>query len=180
MKKFFLFLFFLISSFKTSFSEEPNVLWNEDILVISISGNITHGDKMRFILKKNQCNTIHHSFTFYTYSKNKNFNKLEDKVLEMTLNKKPFQATVLFSKPFLLGTVIWFNVGSFPFKDYVLELKNKANYEIKIINSKNFVAKDYFDIDKNIWNLKNIDKILYTARQECIKKSKTRLKPKLV
>jgi len=160
--------------------EEPNISWSGNLLEVSLSGNITHGDKLRFIFKENNCDTIHQAFTFYTYSKNPKLSKLEDKVIAMTLNDEPFEATVLFVRPFLMGNSVWFNAGSYWFKNYILKLKQISLYEIKIIDNKDFIAQDYFDIPTNSWSLNNIVSSLYSARKLCLDKSKNKAKAKLV
>jgi hypothetical protein len=61
----FLCFFFFLSS-KLAISEEPVVSWAGKMVIVSIPGNITHGDKMRFIFKEGRCNQVHHAFTIYT------------------------------------------------------------------------------------------------------------------
>ena len=100
MKKVFLIILFFILLNRAALSEEPDISWTGNLLTISVSGAITHGDKMRFIFRENECNTIHQSFSIYTYSKNSNFKQLENKVISMTLNGEPFKATVIFARPF--------------------------------------------------------------------------------
>jgi hypothetical protein len=50
----------------------------------------------------------------------------------------------------------------------------------KIIDSKDFISENYFDIPTNSWDLTNIDQVLYSARQLCIKRSKSSYPPKIV
>ena len=35
----------------------------------ALSGEVTHGDKLRFIMRKDHCDTVQHIVTFYTYQK---------------------------------------------------------------------------------------------------------------
>ena len=180
MKKVFLIILFFILLNRAALSEEPDISWTGNLLTVSVSGAITKGDKMRFIFRENECNTIHQSFSIYTYSKNSNFKQLENKVISMTLNGEPFKATVIFARPFLMGTSVWFNVGSYKFKNFVLKLKKVSKYEITIIDCKDFISENYFDIPTNSWDLTNIDQVLYSARQLCIKRSKSSYPPKIV
>ena len=47
-------------------------------------------------------------------------------------------------------------------------------------DNKDFISENYFDIPTNSWDLTNIDQVLYSARQLCIKRSKSSYPPKIV
>ena len=157
MRNIILLCFICLLSPKLAISEEPIVSWAGKMVIVSVPGNITHGDKMRFIFKEGRCHQVHHAFTIYTYVKESKLKPLENKTISLTLNNKPFHAKVIWTTPFLMGTLVWFEIGSFPIEEYISYLTQLHQFEIKVASSNGFVAEDYFDVTKNSWDLSKIN-----------------------
>ena len=120
MRNIILLCFICLLSPKLAISEEPIVSWAGKMVIVSVPGNITHGDKMRFIFKEGRCHQVHHAFTIYTYVKESKLKHLENKTISLTLNNKkgrllhrPFleQLTVLHVEVLFYFTVNEFNVS---------------------------------------------------------------------
>ena len=43
----------------------------------ALAGEVTHGDKLRFIMRKDHCDTVQHIVTFYTYQKPNDISQLK-------------------------------------------------------------------------------------------------------
>ena len=153
---------------KLANSEEPDVSWTGNMVVVSVPGNVTHGDKMRFVIKQGQCNQVHHAFTIYTHVKEPKLEPLENKTISLTLNNKPFHAKVIWASPFLMGTLVWFEIGNYPIKEYLSYLTLLNKFEIKVANSKDFVAEDYFDITNNSWDLSKVSMAIEKSQRLCL------------
>ena len=85
---------------------------------------------------------MHHAFTIYTYVKESKLKPLENKTISLTLNNKPFHATVIWTTSFLMGTLVWFEIGSFPIEEYISYLTQLHQFEIKVASSKSFAYLD--------------------------------------
>ena len=153
---------------KLAISEEPDVSWTGNMVIVSVTGNITHGDKMRFIIKQGQCNQVLHAFTIYTYVKEEKLTPLKNKNISLSLNNKPFHAKIVSTIPFLMGTLVWFQIGSFHIDEYISYLNGLSQFKIEVANSKNFIARDFFDVTENSWNLLNISKAIKEGQKLCL------------
>ena len=168
MRNIILLCFICLLSPKLAISEEPIVSWAGKMVIVSVPGNITHGDKMRFIIKQGQCNQVLHAFTIYTYVKESKLKPLENKTISLTLNNKPFHAKIVSTIPFLMGTLVWFQIGSFHIDEYISYLNGLSQFKIEVANSKNFIARDFFDVTENSWNLLNISKAIKEGQKLCL------------
>ena len=56
-------------------------------VMMSINGEITHGDTLNLLLKKfkGKCDTVHHTFVFYSESKNPKIKNLEGKLIPINI-----------------------------------------------------------------------------------------------
>ena len=77
----------------------------------ALAGEVTHGDKLRFIMTKDRCDMVQHVFTFYTYEKPNDISELNGQKIPIQINDIPdLEAKVFMVRPFLMGRGI-------PFKD---------------------------------------------------------------
>tara|TARA_Y100001970_G_C14113641_1_gene792318 strand:+ start:318 stop:851 length:534 start_codon:yes stop_codon:yes gene_type:complete len=171
IKYFFIFFVFNIFSFTQAFSQDK---WSIEIddgkkVWVTRNGEITHGDKLRFLFTKNNCDVIQEIFTFYTVANNKNINSLKGKVLGIMINHQQVGAEVLFAFPFLSGHSVWFSLGHYYVEDHIAFWNNTKSYEVAIIDNKNFKADEYFDIQKNIWKMENFTQSLLDGQKKCIR-----------
>ena len=63
----FLLITFLLPSFSYAIEDEWNIHDFGSYVVASVPGEVVHGDKMRFVLEKSNCNKIGIMFSFLTY-----------------------------------------------------------------------------------------------------------------
>jgi len=50
----------------------------------ALAGEVTHGDKLRFIMRKDHCDTVQHIVTFYTYQKPDDIYQLKGQKIPVT------------------------------------------------------------------------------------------------
>ncbi len=60
-------------------AEEWGIEVSNDSVAASITGNITYGERQRFIFSKRDCEAVKHMFSTYT-TKPANFEKLKGKI----------------------------------------------------------------------------------------------------
>ena len=80
-----------------------------------------------------------------------------------------------------MGHTVSLRVGSFPYNEYVLYLKDKKQFDILILDNleeintgndqkfiKNFKANQYFDIKNNYWKLDGFNNAIKKAQDLCL------------
>jgi hypothetical protein len=175
-----LFIFFLLLFPPVASSEKPEVSWLNTFAYVAVHGEVTHGDRLRFIIKSNQCDRLHLLFSSYTYLKNTKILDLQGSMVPTKINGKDFESEVIAVQPFLMGYIAMFHIGIFPLKEYVSYLSKNPKYEIVISDNPTFIAHDYFDIPNNSWNLAGLVPTIEQAQKLCIKKSSTIIKKGIV
>ena len=132
------FLFLLVTHPEASEDGWEIDEWNE-YLVLSKNGEVVHGDKMRFALNYNNCESVSTMFTFMTTRAPKDIYQFEKKRLPIKINNVPITAEVLLVRPFYknFGYLVAFTLGTFDLKKYsnnlsVLYLVFKFYYELLI------------------------------------------------
>ena len=138
----------------------------------SVSGEVTHGDKLRFIMKKDHCDMVQHIFTFYTYEKPDNISQLNGQKIPIKVNNElDLKAEVFYVHPFLMGHMVWFDLGIYKVDKYVSFLKEFKTYEVEIVDGYGFKAKKYFDITVNNWELKDLGDAFQKIKSDCLELS---------
>ena len=174
----FIFYFFLILAPLNAFAEDKwdfNTL--DGISYGSVSGEVTFGDKLRFISKKGRCDFVQEVVTFYTWEKPENISELNGQKIPIKVNNEPgLKAEVFYVHPFLMGHMIWFDLGSYKVDVLASVLKELDRYEIKIVDGYGFKAKKYFDITVNNWELKDLGDAFQRIKSNCIELSEAREK----
>ena len=134
MRLFLLFFFhllvFLILITSYSYAEDK---WNFEKLdgfnYGALAGEVTHGDKLRFIMRKDHCDTVQHIVTFYTYQKPSDISQLNGQKIPIQINDIPdLEAKVFMVRPFLMGYQVWFSLGSHKVDEYTKILKESKLY----------------------------------------------------
>ena len=164
--------FFLILAPLNAFAEEE---WNIEKLDTftygAVSGEVIHGDKLRFIMHEDKCDEVLNVFSFYTYEKPGDIRQLKDRSVPIKINGDSLTAKVFLIKPFLMGYQVWFSLGEYPIKQFTYALNEfyqvHKKYEIEIVDGLNFEAKKYFDISKNNWKLDNLIPKMQEANKVC-------------
>jgi len=135
----------------------------------ALAGEVTHGDKLRFIMRKDHCDTVQHIVTFYTYQKPPNISQLNGQQIPVQINDvSGFKIKAFMVRPFLMGYQVWFSLGTWPVDTLASALKEFDSYEIKIVDGHGFKAKKYFDITVNNWELKNLGDAFQKIKSNCM------------
>mgnify|MGYP004024667721 CR=1 FL=1 len=143
----------------------------------SVAGEVTHGDKLRFIMKKDHCDVVQHIFTFYTWEKPDDISQLNGQKIPIKINNElGLKAEIFMVHPFLMGHMVWFDLGNYKVDKYVRLLKELKTYEIEIVDGYGFKAKKYFDITTNNWELDDLDDAFQRIESDCIELSETKEK----
>ena len=140
----------------------------------ALAGEVTHGDKLRFIMTKGRCDMVQHIFTFYTYEKPKDISQLNGQKIPIQINDIPdLEAKVFMVRPFLMGYQVWFSLGSHKVDEYTKILKEFDRFEIKILDGYGFKAEKYFDVTANNWELKDVGDAFQKMKNDCLEISET-------
>ncbi len=143
----------------------------------ALAGEVTHGDKLRFIMRKDHCDTVQHVFTFYTYQKPTDIFQLKGQKIPMQINDvSGFEVKAFMVRPFLMGYLVWFSLGTWPVDTLASALKELDSYEIKIVDGHGFKAKKYFDITFNNWELDGVVDAFQRIKSNCIELSEPKEK----
>jgi hypothetical protein len=172
---FFHLLIFLILTTSYSYAEDK---WSFEKLdgfnYGALAGEVTHGDKLRFIMRKDHCDTVQHVVTFYTYQKPTDISQLNGQKIPVQINDvSGFKIKAFMVRPFLMGYRVWFSLGSWPVDTLESALKELDRYEIKIVDGHDFKAKKYFDITINNWKLKDLVGAFQRMKKDCLEISAT-------
>ena len=103
-----LFLFILIIAYQAQADEhEWNVREFDTYITTTKSGEITHGDKLRFIINKGDCSRMGILFTFSTMKNNQNLNNLQNQTLPIKINGHTIHdgAKVILVQPLFGGSM---------------------------------------------------------------------------
>ena len=143
----------------------------------ALAGEVTHGDKLRFIMRKGHCDTVQHVVTFYTYQKPTDIFQLKGQKIPMQINDvSGFEVKAFMVRPFLMGYLVWFSLGTWPVDTLASALKELDSYEIKIVDGHGFKAKKYFDITFNNWELDGVVDAFQRIKGNCIELSEPKEK----
>jgi hypothetical protein len=184
MKYLFIFLFICFAA--SSEEKEWRVEKIGQLTVVSMNGEVQHGDTLLFWMKKldGKCDVLKHTFTFYTAVNNPNINNLRDKLLPIKIKGEAFNngkiyAEVEYLSPFLMGHRLSLSLGQYKIDEHIDYLSKYKEYNVTIVdafkssrNYKNviqdFKAKDYFDIQNNSWKLTGIKKAILKGQKLCM------------
>ena len=143
----------------------------------ALAGEVTHGDKLRFIMRKDHCDTVQHVVTFYTYQKPTDISQLNGQKIPVQINDvSGFKIKAFMVRPFLMGYQVWFSLGTWPVDTLASALKELGRYEIKIVDGHDFKAKKYFDITFNNWELDDVGNAFQKIKNNCIELSEPKEK----
>jgi len=133
---------------------------------LSITGNITHGDRQRFVFRKNQCDRVIHVFSAYTMQP-ADFEKMEGKTFAIRFNGEKIGARLESAYKAMMGHMLYFNLGGYG-KDVLLNhLKKNEEITIKFVDGEGYKASDYFDVPSNEWSIEGISDAFEKAYRAC-------------
>jgi len=173
-----LFLFLLVFAYHAQADDyEWSIDDYDNMVVASVPGKIIHGDKLRFVLTKGDCNYVNVLFSFLTFNFPKKINDLEGKRIPIKINEEEVLAAadVVLIYP-TLDNRAHFVMLTAP---KVYELNNFSegimasynahkNYSIELMDDKKFEYTKYFDVSVNEWDLEKYPEKINEAREKCL------------
>ena len=147
-------------------AEEWDISVSGDLVIASITGNITYGERHRFVFRKGNCKRVNHIFSTYTTNP-AYFKTLKGAVLVIEFNGEIIGAELIVSKKFLSGHLLMFNLGTYD-KDVLLNhLKANEKISIRFVDGNGHKASDYFDVPYNEWSISEISQAFDNAHRAC-------------
>jgi hypothetical protein len=141
---------------------------NEKNVMVSMNGQIQHGDRLYFYIPSANCNRVENLFTFYTAANNSNLTNLQDQPLAIKINDNEINANVRFMFPMLMGHQVWISIGNYDLETHIDFLTSYEKLNIEIIDKDAFKSADYFDIPSNIWSLKGLTEAINNGKKLCL------------
>jgi hypothetical protein len=149
----------------------------DNMVVASVPGKIIHGDKLRFVLTKGDCNYVNVLFSFLTFNLPKKINDLEGKRIPIKINEEEVLAAadVVLIYPTLDNRAHFIMLTA----PQVYELNNFSegimasynahkNYSIELMDDEKFEFTKYFDVSVNEWDLEKYPEKINLAREKCL------------
>ena len=172
-----LFLFILIIAYQAQADEhEWNVREFDTYITTTKSGEITHGDKLRFIINKGDCSRMGILFTFSTMKNNQNLNNLQNQTLPIKINGHTINdgAKVILVQPLFGGSmniVMMQAPGLKSIENMISSIMSWYNQDnffgIQLIGKQGFNPEDYFDITDNNWKMDGLPEKISEAQTIC-------------
>ena len=173
-----LFLFLLIFAYHAQADDyEWSIDDYDNMVVASVPGKIIHGDKLRFVLTKGDCNYVNVLFSFLTFNLPKKINDLEGKRIPIKINEEEVLAAadVVLIYPTLDNRAHFIMLTA----PQVYELNNFSegimasynvhkNYSIELMDDEKFEYTKYFDVSINEWDLEKYPEKINEAREQCL------------
>jgi len=173
-----LFLFLLVFAYHAQADDyEWSIDDYDNMVVASVPGKIIHGDKLRFVLTKGDCNYVNVLFSFLTFNLPKKINDLEGKRIPIKINEEEVLAAadVVLIYPTLDNRAHFIMLTA----PQVYELNNFSegimasynahkNYSIELMDDKKFEYTKYFDVSLNEWDLEKYPEKINLAREKCL------------
>ena len=170
-------LFFLVFAYQAQAEEEG---WSieefSDFVVTAKHGEVIHGDKLRFFIKKNDCSRMGILFSFSTSIKNKNIKKLQDSRIPIEINGRRIDgaAEVILVQPLFKSMNLVMmqapglkHIGSM-ISSMMAWYESENYFGIKLVNGPDFNPNDYFDILRNNWKLDGLPQKIAEAQSLCV------------
>ena len=175
----FLFLFVIIYQAQAD-EDEWSIDKFDNMIVASVPGEIVHGDKLRFILKKGNCESLNILFSFLTYKAPNEIYQLEGKRIPIKINEEAIlgAADIMIIKPafnnmahfVMLSAPQAYELDNFS-KGIMASYNSRKIFSIELMDDKEFKVKKYFDITVNEWNLEKYPEKINTAYELCLDSS---------
>ena len=115
-----------------------------DSAVAAKTGEITNGDRQRFVFSETDCNLVQHIFSFYT-EQEADFNQLKGQVLSIKLNGEVVGTEVVTAMKAMSGHLLMFNLGTYYSNEHLDFLQKSDKISIRFIDGNGINAAQYFD-----------------------------------
>ncbi len=149
---------------------------SKNYIYLSKNGEIIHGDRLIFAMGYENCDELHHMFSFLTTRAPNDIHQFENRNLPILLNGTKLTAKVILIQPVLNNMAHWvmFKLGDYETQKYAKLLsgfiEENEKYEITLSDGFNFEVKKYFDITQNIWILNNFSEKFSETYKRCKEK----------
>ena len=170
-------LFFLVFAYQAQ-AEEDNEWYVNDFgnfVVAAVSGEVIHGDKLRFFIKKEDCSKVSMMFSFSTSLKKDEIKELQDKKLPIRINDWDTirGARVVYVHPFGFMTIVMMQTPGFhEIKEFIGALNSMYTFEkmfsIQLVKQPHYDPEDHFDILRNNWKLDRLVENIEIAQSMCL------------
>ena len=170
-------LFFIIFAYQAQAEEEGwSVEEFSDFVVTAKHGEVIHGDKLRFFIKKNDCSRMGILFSFSTSIENENIQKLQDARIPIEINGRRIDgaAEVILVQPLFRSMNLVMmqapglkHIGSM-INSMMAWYESENYFGIKLVSGPDFNPNDYFDILRNNWKLDGLPQKIAEAQSLCI------------
>ena len=144
---------------------------NKKNVMVSMNGQIQHGDMLYFYIPSSNCNSVENLFTFYTATNNDKLDSLKSKPIPLTINNFNTYGEIRFTFPMLMGHQVWISLGNYEIDTLVNHLSDYDNLNVEITNRESFISAEYFDISSNIWPLRGLRKAIDDGKNLCLASS---------
>jgi hypothetical protein len=169
-------LFFIVFAYQAQAEEGWSVEEFSDFVVTAKHGEVIHGDKLRFFIKKNDCSRMGILFSFSTSIENKNIKNLQDARIPIEINGRRIDgaAEVILVQPLFKSMKLVMmqapglkHIGSM-ISSMMAWYESENYFGIKLVSGPDFNPNDYFDILRNNWKLDGLPKKIAEAQSLCI------------
>ena len=170
-------LFFLVFAYQAQAEEENEWYVNDfgNFVVAAVSGEVIHGDKLRFFIKKEDCSKVSMMFSFSTSLKKNEIKELQDKKLPIRINDWDTirGATVVYVHPFGFMTIVMMQTPGFhEIEEFIGALNSMYTFEkmfsIQLVKQPHYDPEDHFDILRNNWKLDRLVENIEIAQSMCL------------
>ena len=170
-------LFFLVFAYQAQAEEEGwSVEEFSDFVVTAKHGEVIHGDKLRFFIKKNDCSRMGILFSFSTSIENENIQGLQNSRIPIEINGRRIDgaAEVILVQPLFRSMNLVMmqapglkHIGSM-ISSMMAWYESENYFGIKLVSGPDFNPNDYFDILRNNWKLDGLPEKISEAQSLCI------------
>ena len=170
-------LFFLVFAYQAQAEEDKEWYVNDfgTFVVAAVSGEVIHGDKLRFFIKKEDCSKVSMMFSFSTSLKKNEIKELQDKKLPIRINDWDTirGARVVYVHPFEFMTIVMMQTpGYHEIKEFIGALNTMYTFEkmfsIQLVKQPHYDPEDHFDILRNNWKLDRLVENIEIAQSMCL------------
>ena len=182
IKRFFLLFFLHILAISLILITHPKAEESEwyvkefgNYIITGVNGEVSHGDRLRFAIKKNDCERMSILFSFSTTKRPLEVKKLQDERIPIRFNDREAIAVAEIIAINTLGEFMSIVMMQAPgFKNIremvgalMIMYRVDKNFSIELINEDGFKADYYFDILKNNWKLDLLPYKIKQAQNMC-------------
>ena len=170
-------LFFIVFAYQAQAEEDNEWYVNEfsTFVVAAVSGEVIHGDKLRFFIKKNDCSKVAMIFSFSTSIKKDEIKELQDKKLPIRINDWDTinGARVVSVHPLEFMTIVMMQTQGFhEINEFIGVLNAMYTYEkifsIQLVKQPHYDPENHFDIVRNHWKLDRLVENIQKAQSMCL------------